>query len=75
MLHVKCELIRKLKGRGNHCDYGRGEFIVLNDDTYEVWKRHGESMNKFKKWYKSISNASTAQFIGAYPRYEFIEFN
>lgn len=73
MSYTKCELIRKLRGRGNHCDYKRGEFIVLNDDTYEVWRRHGESMNNFKIWYKSISEASVKKFIGAYPRYEFIE--
>lgn len=57
-LYSKCELVRTVKGRGNHCDYGRGEFVVLNDDTYEVWKRRGEKMNKFKKWYKATSYAS-----------------
>ena len=74
MKYSKCELVKKVKGRGNHCDYGKGEFVVLNDDTYEIWKQHGENMNKFKNWYKSFSNGQS-KFIGAYPRYEFITIN
>lgn len=75
MKYSKCELVRKVSGSGNYADYKRGEFLVLNDDTWEVWKRNGSSLMEFKNWYKSISNAPGSKFIGCYPRYKFYEYN
>jgi hypothetical protein len=71
--YSKCDLVRTVKGTGNSVERNRGEFIVLNDDTWEVWKRNGASMTEFKQWYKSVSNAPIAKFIGSYPRYTFFE--
>lgn len=73
MKYSKCDLVRKVRGCGNHADYKRGEFLVLNDDTWEVWKRNGSSLMEFKNWYKTTSNAPFSKFTGTYPRYEFIE--
>lgn len=66
---TKCELVRKVKGYGNNCERSHGEFIVTNDDTHEVWKRNGESMLKFKSWYKSFSNPES-KITGSYPKYD-----
>ncbi len=71
--YSKCDLVREVKGCGNHVYCGRGEFLVLNDDTWEVWKRNGSSLMEFKNWYKSVSDAPIAKFTGSYPRYTFRE--
>lgn len=65
---TKCELVRKVKGIGNYADAGRGEFVVTNDDTHEIWKRNGESMRVFKSWYAQFCGES--KMTGSYPRYD-----
>jgi hypothetical protein len=67
-MYIKCELVKKVKGVGNSIHSGRGEFVLTNDDTHEVWKRNGESMRKFKSWYQSIENNGN-KITGSYPRY------
>jgi ABC-type tungstate transport system permease subunit len=68
-MYIKCELVKKIKGIGNHVNASRGEFVLTNDDTHEIWKRNGESMKKFKNWYQSIEKTEN-KITGSYPKYD-----
>jgi hypothetical protein len=62
-------MVRKVNGIGNKVVKGRGEFIVTNDDTHEIWRLNGSSITDFKNWYKAIL-ACEDKITGSYPYYD-----
>lgn len=67
-------LMRKIKGHNIHFSLENDEFVVVNDDTYEVWTLNGMSIKEFKKEYCGFYCANN-KIVGSYPRYQYFENN